>query len=401
MRLRTLALLAFCLLTLPASAQISPFPFDRAVTPNLNSANVSVLNTNTHTEIARIAVGPRPHKVAMSPNGRFAYVGEDGFGAPQIVINEINLLTPALTRTVTLASALAHLIELEVSPNGKWLAAVDIQYAKLFLIDTSTFTIASTIQLCQTCTNPGQAIYSPAQVVFTSNSALLYAAVPSQDVVQVVDPAAGVILSTIPLVGYPGVYADIRLKAGDDVHAHVMRSGGSSLRVVDTVAGTVVNLPLIQGSTNDIEFIPGTNLLATSSIVYDPNADFLEVLDVTTGLSTLVPSVESVRGITYNPATKELWAICNGFVGYCVPYEIDIFNASTLTHTATITGLPSFTFVGLFPSFTQSNKHFYHPLGNNTVLVVDVATRAVVTQIPVGSNPRGVYMQGAWQPKEL
>lgn len=46
------------------------------------------------------------------------------------------------------------------------------------------------------------------------------------------------------------------------------------------------------------------------------------------------------------------------------------------------------------PAFSQDGKFYYQPLDTTKVLVIDATTHAIVKQITVGSNPRGVYMQG-------
>ncbi|HYH47082.1 MAG TPA: hypothetical protein VEG34_15480, partial [Thermoanaerobaculia bacterium] len=200
----TCALTAALGLAGPALGQLRPF---LAVTPNLFSNDVSIIDTRTHVEVARVPVGPRPHEVAMAPSGRFAYVGEDGFGPPPIVLNEIDLVTRTLTRTLTLPNTQAHLTELEVSPTGKWLAAVDIFHARVHLVDASAFTAQPLIELCLGC--PQQ--QSAAQVHFSNDGALLYVAVPVTQVLAVIDVNANAVLKTIPLPIGTAPVTDIRI----------------------------------------------------------------------------------------------------------------------------------------------------------------------------------------------
>ncbi len=380
----------------PALAQVGARPF-LAVTPNLFSNDVSILDTRNHTEVARVAVGPRPHKVAMSPDGRFAYVGEDGFGPPPIVLNEIDLATRTLARTLTLPNTQGHLTELEVSPTGKRLAAVDIFHARVHIVDASSFTAQPLIELCVGC--PQQ--QSAAQVHFSNDGALLYVAVPVTQVLAVIDVAANAVLKTIPLPISTAPVTDIRIVGGDDSRVYVVRSGGSTIYEVDVVNDIVQQFPLQQGTVHDLEPIPGTTRLATSCIAYGGDADFLEVFDVSSQTSTLAtPASESLRALTYLRGRNELWATCNGAFGFCVPYTIDIYDAATLALLAVITG-PSSVFVGVTAAFTPSGAFYYQPLTTDRVLVINTATRAVVTQIVVGDNPRGVYMQGDASTKEL
>ncbi|HYH47080.1 MAG TPA: hypothetical protein VEG34_15470 [Thermoanaerobaculia bacterium] len=377
-------------LTVPALAQTTP---RYAVTPNLDSNNVSILDTVTHTEVARVRVGTRPWEVAMSPDGRFAYVGEDG---TSIAINEINLSTRRRTRRVVLPTQ-NFITELEVSPDGRWLATADIYHGRVHLVDAATFAPRWMIELCQPCSQQ----FSVVQVHFSNNSQLLYVAVPVAQKLVVIDIVAGTVVKTIPVPLSTGPVTDIRIVDGDDSRVYVVRSGGSSVYEVDVVNGIVQALPLQQGTVDDLEPLPNSRL-ATSCLAYGGTAvDALEVLDVSSQTSTLAtPASESLRGLAYNPSRNEVWGICHGFAGFCVPYNIDVFDATTLTRQAVLTG-PDAIWAGVAGGFTPSGGFYYQPLTNNRVLVINTATRAIVTQIQVGQNPRGVYMQGDARPKEL
>ena len=175
-------------LTVPALAQTT---FRYAVTQNLDSNNVSILDTVTHTEVARVKTGQRPWDVAMSPDGRFAYVGEDG---ASIAINEINLQTRKRTRRVVLPTEV-FITELEVSPDGRWLATADIYHGRVHLVDAVTFTPRWMIELCQPCSQE----FSVVQVHFSNDSQLLYVAVPVVQKLVVIDVVAGTVVKSIPV----------------------------------------------------------------------------------------------------------------------------------------------------------------------------------------------------------
>jgi DNA-binding beta-propeller fold protein YncE len=58
--------------------------------------------------------------------------------------------------------------------------------------------------------------------------------------------------------------------------------------------------------------------------------------------------------------------------------------------------------IGRQPAFSPDDRFFYQPMGLlDAVLVIDTATKQVVTQIPVGSNPSVVVAQGDVGPQEL
>jgi YVTN family beta-propeller protein len=387
------ALLSLALLTLTAAASgAQTSPFHLAVVPNLDSANVSILDTTTNTEVKRIKVGPRPFYAAMSPDGKFAYVGEDGSGAPHIVIDKINLNTLRKAASLTLNEN-SYLVELEISPDGRWLVAGEIQQGRIFVIDTTTFTVAYTKVLCPICDGNTQPLYSAPVITFSADGATLYAATDVNQLLQVIDLASGTVVgakATQP----GGVFTDIRRGAGEQVYLDVP-TGSGTVRAFDIPANTASDLSIPQPDIASIALVPGngTTLLAAGSIQYDSNPDHLSVYDLTTGTTTNIPSSESLDLLRYNPVTHELWGTCDGFVGFCVGFQIDVFDMNTLVKKTTINGV-SANVTSLLPAFSQDGKFYYQPLDVDTVLVIDATTHAIVKQITVGSNPRGVYMQG-------
>jgi YVTN family beta-propeller protein len=378
-----------------AQAQTS---FHLAVVPNLNSKSVSVLDTTTNTEVARIAVGPRPFYAAMSPDGKFAYVGEDGSGAPHIVIDKINLNTLKKVASLTLNEN-SYLVELEISPDGHWLVAGEIQKGKIYVIDTTTFTLAYSKVLCPICDGSSQPLYSAPVVTFSADSSTLYAATDVNQVLQSMDLASGTIVGS--QAAQPGgTFTDIQRGAGENVYLAVP-FGTGTVRAFDVPANLASDLSIPQDDIASIALVPihGTTLLAAGSIAYDSNPDHLSVYDLTTGTTTNIPSSESLEFLRYNPVTQELWGTCAGAVGFCVGFQIDAFNMNTLVKTTTINGV-SASVLSRLPSFSQDGKFYYQPLDTNKVLVVNANTHAIVKQITVGSNPRGVYMQGDTTPHE-
>ncbi len=376
-----------------APAQIVP---RFAVVPNLNSGDVSILDTISNTEAARIPVGTRPEEVAMSRDGRFAYVSTDGAAFGQLRIVKISLINQTVINTITINGNSA-LVELEISPNGRVLAAAEIRSGTLYLINAGTMTLQSTTVLCPSC-GGGNPIFAAPRVHFSNNSQQLYAALPVETALQVVATSNGAILNTLP--GPPNFgspYGDIKVLQPFDQFVWVSHPQNQFVRLYDVINGVFSDIALTFNSPSDIELIQGSNLLVAGSIQSDPQADFLEVFDLNTATTTLIPSNEEQRQLTFNPQLDELWTTCIFSCGG--GNRIEAFDLATLTPLASIT-MPASAFVGTFPSFSPNGRFYYQPQSNNTVLVVNAVTKAIVTQIPVGSNPRGVYMQGASQPKE-
>lgn len=377
--------------------------FHLAVVPNLSSNDVSVLDTDTHTEVARIPVGPRPLYAAASPDGQFAYVGEDGFGTPPIRIDRINLRTLAVESVLTVGGS-NHLVELEISPNGLWLVAGEIYKGTTYIIDTDNWVITATLVLCPICDGQTQALFSTPNFAFSADSSTLYAATHVNDLLTVVDLATGTVIETRPAqTSFGSAYNDVERAPDEQVVLSHPDSGGT-VRVFDIPGGTQANLSIQQSSVTDFALVPAGDrtLVATGSILYGASEpDFLSLKPLQGGPEVTIPSSESLRYLRYNRLRNELWATCVGFVGFCAPFQIDVFDLGTLTRTHTLTGVSGGATLTRFPAFTPNEEFYYQPMGVlDTVLVIDTATKQVVTQIPVGSNPRTVRMQGDVGPHE-
>lgn len=384
------------------AASVQAQTFNLAVVPNLDSANVSVLNTSTNVEVARIPTGPRPFYAAMSPDGQFAYVGEDGWGTPRMAVNRINLNTLAVEARLTFNES-SYMVELEISPDGRWLAVGEIQKATTFIVDLQNWTVAHTVVLCPICNGQTAALFSAPNFSFSADSRTLYAATSVNDLLTVVDLATGTVVETRPAQNsFGSAYTDIETGANENVFvAHPDSSG--TVRRFDIPGVSDSNVALSQPSISDFALIsrPGTTLLAAGAIVYDPNPDHLSVLDLGTSILQQIPSSESLRYLRYNPVRNELWATCVGAFGYCAPFVIDVFDLNTFTRRATIPGIAGSSILSRHPALSADSRFYYQPLGSlNKILVINAATLAVVKQIPVGTNPRRVYIQGDTAPHE-
>lgn len=390
---RPFAVLAVALL-LPASALAQGRGFVLAAVPNLSSNDVSVLETVTHTELARIPTGPRPFYAAASPDGQFIYVGEDGFGTAPIRIDRINLTTLVVEDVLTIGGT-NHLVELEISPDGLWLVAGEIYKGTTYIIDTANWVVMSTVVLCPICDGQSHALFSAPNFAFSADSSTLYAATSVNDLLTRVDLVTGTVLDTRPAQNsFGSAYTDIE-RGPDGEVLLVHPDGGGTVRLFDIPGETHLDLPLSQSSIPDIAIVPSAEgfLVASGSISSGPDQDFLSLQNLQGGPERLIPSSETLRYLRYNPLHHELWASALS--------QIDVFDLNTFTKTHTLPIPSGGATLTRYPYFSPDFRFFYQPMGGlDAVLVIDTATKQVVTQIPVGSNPRTVRMQGDVGPHE-
>lgn len=395
-------LLLLSALLLPAAALAQGTSFHFVVVPNRGSADVSVIDTDTQTEVARIPVGPDPSHAAASPDGQFAYVGESGFGAAPIVIDRINLATLAVEDTLSIPAS-SFLAELEVSPDGSWLVVAEAHMGTTYIVDAANWTVTATLVLCPICDGQVNASQSIPNVVFSADSSIAYAATNVNEVLSRIDLASGTVLDTRPAqTTFGGPYGDIERAPGERIVLSDASSDGS-VRVFDIPAGTSQDLALRQGNVPDIALVPSgsSTLLASGCIVSGPDRDFLSVKDLQGGGERTISSSELLRYLRYNPSRNEVWATCMG-AGACSPFGVEVFDMAKLKRTATVPGVSGANALGRQPAFSPDGAFFYQPMGNlDAVLVIDTATQQAVAQIPVGTNPSVAVAQGNAAPQEL
>src|ERR1700742_3741005 len=112
-----------------ASASAAPLLW----TANHDSESVSTINTATSEVVGNsIPVGEFPNSIAMTPNGRQAFVATSG-GEDITAIN-------TATRTATSISAGEAVERVAVSPDGRTAYFTTEGSEKVFVIDTATDT---------------------------------------------------------------------------------------------------------------------------------------------------------------------------------------------------------------------------------------------------------------------
>jgi YVTN family beta-propeller protein len=112
-------------------AEAQPF----AYVTNVNSNNVSVIDTSTNTEVLpRIPVGPFPFAVAITPDGAFAYVANHGDDSVSVIDTSTNTEVLPGIRPLGGPSAVA------ITPDGAFAYVANRASNNVSVIDTSTNT---------------------------------------------------------------------------------------------------------------------------------------------------------------------------------------------------------------------------------------------------------------------
>src|SRR5437899_6572939 len=132
--------------------------------------SVSVIDTATYSVVATIPVGQYPAGVAITPNGAFAYVAN--FNSNNVSV--IDTATNTVTATVTVGT---NPLGVAITPNGAFAYVTNFASGTVSVISTTTNTVVATV-----------AMASPAWgVAITPNGAFAYVTNPGSNNVSVIN----------------------------------------------------------------------------------------------------------------------------------------------------------------------------------------------------------------------
>ena len=222
------------------------YPTGIAISSDSKTAYVVLDNNNTLTKIdltaatptegAEIRVGNVPHSVVISPDGKTAYVSNEagriarvtdfqGYsnGTPVVAVNPTGATATGTVSVVNLSAfAVAGSIAVGLHPTGmaflgKYLLVANAYSDSISVIDTTTNTVAKTINLALPIRVHGQAAAygaGPNSIAVDAVNHIAYVALYNANAVAVVDLNADQALGMIP-VGYAP--SSVVLDAADGV----------------------------------------------------------------------------------------------------------------------------------------------------------------------------------------
>jgi len=137
--------------TIVATVAVGSSPQEVAITPdgkhayvtNELSNDVSVIDTATNTLETTILVGPNgtdPEGVAITPNGKHAYVANYGFNT----VSVIDTATNTVGATIVVGPAGSFPFALAITPDGKHAYVANRDFNTVAVIDTASNTVVGT-----------------------------------------------------------------------------------------------------------------------------------------------------------------------------------------------------------------------------------------------------------------
>jgi YVTN family beta-propeller protein len=174
--IRFLMVLAMFFVPNVVSAQTGPL----AYVTNQSDGTVTVINTSTNTPVTTITLctgtgctnltNPKPAGLAITPDGKFVYVANQGNGTVHGSVSVIATSTNTVVNTITLpliCECSPSAIGVAITPDGLHAYVTDRGQIAVHVIDTSNNTVTKSIQAA--------AIISPFSIAITPDGAYVYA----------------------------------------------------------------------------------------------------------------------------------------------------------------------------------------------------------------------------------
>lgn len=345
---------------------------------NQNDGTVSVIDTTSNTVIETITVGSQPFFIATTPDGKQLYVPNSG----DTTVSVIDVATSNVS-TITVGSGLF---------SGPFYAAFTATKAYVTNFNDGTVSVINLAD--QTIVGLPITVGSqPSFIATTPDGSQVYVLnAPSVGAgsVSVIDVASDTVIDTVTVGNQPAFVAFTA------AHAFVTNFGDDTVSVINLVDHTLNTTILgVANGPNFIAVSPDQSVafVALSTAVAISGAKSVAVIDTTafTVIQLYGGVGEAPSFLAFTPNGTEVYApifSINFFPftrGHTI-LEMDVGTSNTTTITESGTGTGP-----LFPAITPDGSTVYvlndPQLGNGSASVVDVASKTILTTIPIGPAP--------------
>jgi YVTN family beta-propeller protein len=205
-----------------------------AYVANFNDGTVSVIDTGTKKTMGSpIGVGTNPRSIAITPSGRFAYVANQGSGTVSVIETATN---QSLGAPITVGPAP---ISIAITPDGRFAYVVVNGTKNVSIIDTRTNQVVG---------SPIPVGLDPHGIAITPDGRLAYVANDGSNSVSAID------LQTNQIAGSPigvGLNPFNVAITPNSRTAYAANFSSGSVSAIDTQTNEVVGSPILVGSSPD------------------------------------------------------------------------------------------------------------------------------------------------------
>ena len=210
-----------------ATITATPVPAGFGYIANYADGTVSVINTSTNTEAAKISVGAGPVGVAISPDNSHVYISNLSDGTVSVINTATNTITATIAVGYTNATQKSTPFGIAISPDGSrvYVAAGNPALpSTISVINTATNAVISTIVAGAT----------PQGLAISPDGLHLYEANRLDHTVSVVNTGTGVVEANIPVGSNPmGITA-----SPDGKYVYVANFDDGTISAINTVSNT-------------------------------------------------------------------------------------------------------------------------------------------------------------------
>ncbi|MFD6225403.1 IPT/TIG domain-containing protein [Streptomyces sp. NPDC060232] len=303
---------------------------------------------------ALVPVGTGPIGVAITPNGSFAYVANNGDSTVSVIDTATNLVTATVT-------GLNGPIDVAITPNGNFAYVTNGSGNTVSVIDTSTNTITGL---------PITVGANPFEIDITPDGAFAYVANHGSGTVSVIDTSTNLSTATITVGSLPNGVA----VSPDGLTVYVTNSGSGTVSVIDTGTNLVTATVAVGSTPIGVAFTPDGNF----AYVANNGSSTVSVIDTTTGPPSVVTTISGFgtpAGVAVSPDGTRVFVVNFG------TNNVSVIDTGTNTILTTLT-------VGTQPSrdavTPDGNFLYVTNNGSNNVSVLQI--RPIVTSITPASG---------------
>ncbi|WP_423747413.1 glutaminyl-peptide cyclotransferase (plasmid) [Haladaptatus sp. SPP-AMP-3] len=210
-------------------------------------------------------VGDRPMGAALSPNGKYLAVSNDGQGVQSMMLVDVS--SNEVVDTIQYETPEALFVGVEFASNRTLYASAGTNNKiRVYSVGDGTLTEGDSIRI-----GPEDEQIFPAGLTVSSDGARLYVATNLNNAVAVVDLCRGEVVESISVGNKPYTVELSR----NGKKAYVSNWGADTLSVIDTDDLEVTKAIQVGGRPNDVLLSPTRSRLYTSS----GNADTVSIID--------------------------------------------------------------------------------------------------------------------------